>query len=178
MKRILRSAVSALLVIVTVGLWTSASSATAPIHHTVDLDETHVMAETPCGFPIQEHVHGTERISFHFDRDGDMTRMRIHGSNLRVSLTNLENGKTVESVLAGTTHVEFGDDGTDTVRITGLHGHLVVPGRGVVEQDSGMVLLASMGPGDPDPTVEQLSGRFDGEPGPFPELCEVLGDGS
>lgn len=178
MERVLRSTVAAGLAVVSLGLWTSTSAATPPDHQILELDETHVIAETPCGFPIQEHVHGTERVSFHFDRDGNMTRLRMHGSNLRISLTNMDNGKTVESVVAGTTHVELADDGTDTVRITGLHGHLVVPGDGVVEQDSGMVLLASMGPGDPDPTVEQLAGRFDGEPGPFPELCAVLGDDS
>ena len=176
MERIRRSTVATMLAVVTLGSWTSTSAATPPDHHTLELHETHVIAETPCGFPIQEHIHGTERVSVHYDGDGNMARLRVHGSNLRIVLTNMDNGKTVESVLAGTTHVEFGDDDTDTVRITGLHGHLVVPGDGVVEQESGMVLLASMGPGDPDPTVEQLAGRFDGQPGPFPELCAVLGD--
>lgn len=83
MKWILRRAVSAVLAIVILGLWTNTSGATPPHHMRVELDETHVVTETPCGFPIQEHLHGTERVSFHFDRDGNMTRVRIHGSDHR-----------------------------------------------------------------------------------------------
>lgn len=147
-----------------------------PLHHTIELDRRQVFA-SPCGFPIEEHLTGTERITVHFDAEGHPVRARFGGSNIRLAFTNLDNGKSVESVLASTAHVRYEETGASTIRISGLHGHLVVPGQGVVEQESGLVLLVRVSPSDP-PTVEQLSGRFDGQPGPFPELCDVLGGGA
>jgi hypothetical protein len=59
-----------------------------------------------------------------------------------------------------------------TVAVTGLGGHLIVPGQGVVAQDSGRFVLFFEGPDDEEPDVLFEGGRADG--GPFPALCEVL----
>lgn len=148
-------------------------AASQPLHETFHLDETRIF-ESPCGFPIEEHLFGTERISLHFDSNGDVTRGRFSGSNLRLRFMRLDTGSSVETPLNSTAHVVWEADGAQRVRITGLHGHLVVPGQGVVEQESGLVLVVDLGSDDGAPTVEQVSGRFDGPPGPFPELCDAL----
>ena len=64
------------------------------------------------------------------------------------------------------------DTGSATVTLTGLSGHLIVPGQGVVAQDSGRIVLFFEDPEDQEPDVLFESGRLDG--GPFPALCDIL----
>ena len=150
------------------------AGAIPPSHSTVPIDETFVepaAPDGPCAFPVEIHFVAELQLTRYFDRDGNEIRTltRLSGA----SATFSANGKSISDRQNQIEHVRI-DPGTGslTITLTGLAGHLVVPGRGVVAQDSGRLVLFFEGPDDAVPDVLFQGGRHDG--GPFPALCEIL----
>ena len=90
--------------------------------------------------------------------------------------TNLDTGKSAESNGSATARVVLGGgtDGRDSVKITGLQGHVAAPGSGSAAQDSGQLVIEAFGPNDEDPIFVSAHGLVEGMGGPFPEMCELL----
>jgi hypothetical protein len=149
------------------------AGAVAPVRETVAIDEMFVVPaapEGPCAFPVEVHFTGQLELTRFFDRDGN--EIRVLSRLLGASATFSANGKSISDMQNTIDHGRIDPEtGSITVAGTGV-AHLVVPGQGVVAQDSGRLVLFFEGPDDEEPDVLFEGGRADG--GPFPALCEVL----
>lgn len=131
-------------------------------------------AVAECGAPIVTDIDVSYTLVIRFPKDGAV-QVTDHLVT-HATLTNTDNGKTTKINQASTAHVTIGagTDGRDTVKITGLQGHVVAPGSGAAAQDSGQLVIEAFGPEDEDPIFVTAHGLFEGMGGPYPELCEVL----
>ena len=150
------------------------AGATPPERSTEHVDDTFVEPAAPvgpCAFPVQVHFTAQLEITRFFDRDGNEIRTltRFMGT----SATFSANGKSITDRQGGIQHITFDPEtGSSTLALTGLTGHLIVPGQGVVAQDSGRLVLFFESPDDVEPDFLFEAGRRDG--GPFPALCGIL----
>lgn len=131
-------------------------------------------ASDGCGFPISTDVEASFSVLVRFPRDGGVLvtdHFKFHATH-----TNLDTGKSATTNGSSTSHVVVGagTDGRDVAKITGLQGHIVVPGSGSAAQDSGQLVIETYGPNDPDPIFVSAHGVFEGMGGPLPELCDAL----
>ena len=150
------------------------ADATPPTRSTLAIDDTFAepaAPDGPCAFPVEVHFTAQLELTRFFDRDGNEIRTlsRLSGA----SATFSANGKSITDRQNPIEHVRIDPEtGSMTVAVTGLGGHLIVPGQGVVAQDSGRLVLFFEGPEDEEPDVLFEGGRADG--GPFPALCGIL----
>jgi hypothetical protein len=141
-----------------------------PVAH---VDETFTI-EDECDFPVVFHVEGDLRETLFFDRQGNVTRVLTVFPNFRVTLTNLETGKSITTPSPSVEHLTINPDGSAVLTVTGLSGHLIVGGGPPRAADVGRIVLFFSGPEDEDPDILFQAGKFND--GPFPQVCDVLGD--
>ncbi len=150
----------------------AAARAIPPEHFPVEhVDETFTI-EGECDFAIEGHVVGDLRHTHFFDQQGNEIRDLTVFPNFRVTFS--ANGKSITTVSPGVSHLTINPDGSATLTITGLQGHLVVGGGPPLASDVGRIVLFFSGPEDEEPDVIFQAGNFNF--GPFPQLCDVLAD--
>ena len=142
-----------------------------PPMRTVDqVDVTFMLPERLCGFPLVQYVTGTFHRTEFLDRDGQPVRILESGSKFRITITNPANGVSITTVQAVVGHVTLNEDGSGTLALTGLQGHLKDPDGGFIREDIGRMVLFF--PVDGPPTLLSEAGQFAG--GPFPDVCDLL----
>jgi len=143
-----------------------------PVEH---VDETFIIPaapEGPCSFAIEGHVVGNVRHTEFFDAEGNVVRALTVFPGFRVTFS--ANGKSITTVSIAVEHATINPDGSATIAITGLQGHLIVGGGPPLAADVGRLVLFFSGPEDFDPDIVFQAGKFNF--GPFPQLCDVLAD--
>jgi hypothetical protein len=146
--------------------------AVPPEHSVVQVDDVFPIPAGPdtCSFPIQGHVSGTIRTTTFFDKEGNPTREISVFPQFGVTFS--ANGKTISTVTPSVEHFTFNPDGSATLTITGLSGHLITGGGPPQAVDVGRVVFFFSSPTDEDPDLIFQAGKFND--GPFPQLCDVL----
>ena len=144
--------------------------AVPPVRTVEDVDVMFSLPDGACGFPLVQHVTGTFRRTEFLDGDGRLVRILESGSNFRITITNPANGVSITTVQAVVGHVTLNEDGSGTLALTGLQGHLKNPDGGFIREDIGRMVLFF--PVEGPPTLVSEAGQFAG--GPFPDLCDLL----
>jgi hypothetical protein len=124
----------------------------------------------PCAFAIQGHFTATIRTTEFFDSEGNLVRSITTFPGARITFS--ANGKSISTVSPSAEHFTLNPDGTATLTITGLSGHLITGGGPPLAADVGRVVFFFEGPTDMDPDLVFQAGQFND--GPFPQLCDVL----
>lgn len=157
-------------------LLVTAASAIPPEHFPVEhVDETFTIPaspEGPCAFPIDVHVVGDVRHTHFFDHEGNEIRELTVFPGWRVTFS--ANGKSITTVAPAVEHITINPDGSATIAITGLQGHLIVGGGPPLAADVGRIVFFFSSPDDEEPDILFQAGQFSF--GPFPQLCDVLAD--
>jgi hypothetical protein len=169
MRRLVALAVVALGALVVVAVATAGK----PTHTVMDIDDVFTIPaapEGPCAFEIEGHGTGQIRSTEFFDDAGNLTRVISVFPTARVTFS--ANGKSISTVTPSVEHITFSPDGSATVTITGLSGHLITGGGPPLAADVGRVVLFFSGPDDEEPDLLFQAGQFND--GPFPQLCDVL----
>jgi hypothetical protein len=143
-----------------------------PVVHVDETDTIPAAPRGPCAFPIEVHVVGDARHTHFFDKRGNVIRELTVFSRFRVTFS--ANGKSITTVSVASEHVKVNADGTATVALTGLQGHLIVRGGRPLAADVGRVVFFFSGPEDEEPDLVFQAGQFND--GPFPQLCDVLAE--
>ena len=138
-----------------------------PVEH---VDES-LIIDDRCDFPVVLRVEGDLRQTLFFDQ-GNVTRVLTVYPNFRVTLTNLETGKSITSPAPAVEHLNINLDGSALIAVTGLQGHLIVSGGPPQAADVGRLVLFVSGPEDEESEVVFQAGKFNF--GPFPQICDVL----
>ncbi len=164
-----------LLAVTGIGALTLGAVATAgpPSHSTETFDDVFTIPAAPagpCAFAIQGHATGTVKTTEFFDRAGNL--IRVISAFPRARVTFSANGKSISTVTPSVEHIKFNADGSATITITGLSGHLVTGGGPPLAVDVGRIVFFFSSPADTDPDVIFQAGKFND--GPFPQLCDVL----
>jgi hypothetical protein len=135
------------------------SAAGAPVQTTTEWNSTRVIPAGPetCAFPIQVHSEGL----IHDFLYPDGTLKRVLQQHFFTEWTNLENGKSVVSPLAGPGI--FYPDGT--IVIYGNNGRFIAQGSGPVYTDLGRTITTLEG-------VIFAAGQHSDTL--FPNVCEAL----
>ena len=162
----------AVLVLAGVASFSAASAdAAAPQQTVIHANDTFTV-EGICPFPIVETGQGTLRIIEFVDRNGNTTRELDITPGFRVSFS--ANGVTLTTVSVSVAHFRFNGDSA-TLAVTGLSGHISIPGEGTVALSAGRVLLEIS---DDDFRVVALNGSFSFGFGDLPpieaQLCDAL----
>lgn len=144
--------------------------AVPPVRTVEAVDVTFQLPESLCGFPMVQHVTGTFRRTEFLNAEGQPVRILESGSNFRITVTNPANGLQVTTVQAVVGHVTLNEDGSGTLALTGLQGHLKDPDGGFIREDIGRLVLFF--PVDGPPTVLSEAGQHAG--GPYPDVCALL----
>jgi hypothetical protein len=158
-----------------VGVLAAGAVATAgpPTHSTETFDDVFTIPAAPagpCAYAIQGHSTGTVKTTEFVDRSGNLIRAIDVFPRARVTFS--ANGKSISTVTPSVGHTTFNADGSATVAITGLSGHLVTGGGPPQAVDVGRIVFYFSSPDDMDPDVLFQAGKFND--GPFPQLCDVL----
>jgi hypothetical protein len=151
----------------------SAASASPPQRTVFPINETFTVSDI-CPFPIVETVHGTARIMDFTDQSGNVVRETDLTPGLKVSFS--ANGITLSTASPSLIHATFNADGTETLTVTGLSGHISIPGQGTVALSAGRFVLLLTD--DQPPQVLAENGTFSFGFGDLPpieeQLCSVL----
>ena len=165
------------VLVATVGVSALALAAVAtagkPVHSSMQIDETFTIPAAPlgpCAFAIQGHATGIIKTKEFVDDDGNLTR--VIAAFPKAQVTFSANGKSISTVTPSVEHITFHPDGSATVTITGLSGHLITGGGPPLAADVGRIVLFFDSPTDMDPDLLFQAGQFND--GPFPQLCDVL----
>ena len=158
-----------------VGALTVVAVATAgrPTHSVEDIDDEFTIPAAPagpCAFAIQGHATGTIKSTEFFDDSGNLTRVISAFPRARVTFS--ANGKSISTVTPSVEHITFNSDGSATLTITGLSGHLITGGGPPLAADVGRIVFFFSSPTDMEPDLIFQAGLFND--GPFPQLCDVL----
>jgi hypothetical protein len=148
--------------------------AVPPQHFPVEHVDESFIIEDECEFPVVLRVEGDLQQTLFFDRHGNVTRVLTVFPNYRVTLTNLETGKSITSPAPAVEHLNINPDGSAVITVTGLQGHLILSGGPPQAADVGRLVLFVSGPEDEDSDVVFQAGKFNF--GPFPQICDVLAD--
>jgi hypothetical protein len=146
------------------------AGAARPVRETIPLDNSFLDTEScdPYGFDpeidLQVSFVGQARIVRFFDRQGNLTRVHVHGSDV-ATVTNPANGKTAQGV---DRWLEIDNRRTGEYTIVGLYYHLNFPGAGIVLLEAGRITF------DAEGNVVHLSGPHDVFEGNFGALCHAL----
>jgi hypothetical protein len=149
------------------------ATAGRPSHSVASLDEAFTIPAAPagpCAFAIQGRATGTIKTTEFFDRAGNLTRAISVFPRARVTFS--ANGKSISTVTPSVEHLTVHPDGSATLTITGLSGHLIVGGGPPLAADVGRIVFFFSSPTDMDPDLIFQAGQFND--GPFPQLCGVL----
>jgi hypothetical protein len=139
-----------------------------PVEH---IDETFTIpAGEECAFAVEVHVVGDLRHTHFFDKQGNEIRDLTVFPGFRVTFS--ANGKSITTTSTAPEHVTINPDGSATVTITGLQGHLVGIGGPPMASDVGRLVFFFSGPDDEEPDLLFEAGKHNF--GPFPQLCDVL----
>jgi hypothetical protein len=144
----------------------------SPVEHVDETDTIPAAPEGPCAFPVEVHVVGDLRRTEFFDKQGNVIR-ELHVFP-GFTLTFSANGKSITTRSTAPEHITFNPDGSVTVAVTGLQGHIVGIGGPPGASDVGRLVLFFSGPDDEEPEVLFEAGNHNF--GPFPQLCDVLAD--
>jgi hypothetical protein len=141
----------------------------------VEVDDTFVppIFEQACGFPVEIHVEGELRIITRTDAAGNVVSVITTYPQFKITHTNVETGEAIITPSPAMDKTTYNADGSFTVAINGLLGHLVVPGEGQTAADVGRIVLYFSGPDDEQPDIMFQAGQSNN--GPLPQLCELLG---
>jgi hypothetical protein len=166
-----RLALAALALAGVASLSAASADAAAPQQTVLPINDTFTVTDI-CPFPIVEHAEGTLRIIDFVDQNGNPTRELFITPGLRVSFS--ANGVTLTTVSPSVGHTTFNDDSA-TVMITGLSGHISIPGQGTLALSAGRILAVIT---DDDFQIFAVNGTFSfgfGEFGPIEaQLCAAL----
>jgi hypothetical protein len=166
-----RLALAALALAGVASLSAASVHAAAPQQTVVPINDTVTVTDI-CPFPIVEHAEGTLRIIDFVDQNRNPTRELFITPGLTVSFS--ANGVTLTTVSPSVGHTTFNDDSA-TVMITGLSGHISIPGEGTVALSAGRILAVIT---DDDFQIVAVNGTFSfgfGEFGPIEaQLCAAL----
>jgi hypothetical protein len=149
------------------------ATAGRPSHSVANLDEVFTIPAAPagpCAFAIQGHATGTMKTTEFVDGAGNLTRAISVFPRARVTFS--ANGKSISTVTPSVEHLTINPDGSATLTITGLSGHLITGGGPPLAADVGRIVFFFSGPTDMDPDLIFQAGQFND--GPFPQLCSVL----
>jgi hypothetical protein len=149
------------------------ATAGPPTHSVVPIDDVFTIPAAPlgpCAFAIQGHATGTIKTTEFFDREGNLVRVISAFPTARITFS--ANGKSISTVTPSVEHFTFNPDGTATLTITGLSGHLITGGGPPQAADVGRIVFFFESPTDMDPDLVFQAGQFND--GPFPQLCDVL----
>ncbi len=166
-----RLALAALALAGVASLSTASAGAAAPQQTVLPIDDTFTVTDI-CPFPIVEHAEGTLRIIDFVDQNGNPTRELFITPGLTVSFS--ANGVTLTTVSPSVGHIALNDDSA-TVMITGLSGHISIPGQGTVALSAGRIVAVIT---DDEPQIVAMNGTFSFGFGDLPpieaELCAAL----
>jgi len=143
-----------------------------PVVHLDEMEMIPAAPEGPCPFAIDVHVVGDIRFTQFLDAEGNVIRELTVFPRFRITFS--ANGKSITTVSTAVEHGTVNPDGSATVAVTGLQGHIIVGGGPPLAADVGRLVLFFTGPEDEDPDVLFQAGKFNF--GPFPQLCDVLAD--
>ena len=90
----------------------------------------------------------------------------------KARVTFSANGKSISTGTPSVEHLTVNPDGSATMTITGLSGHLITGGGPPQAVDVGRIVFFFSSPTDMDPDLIFQAGQFND--GPFPQLCDVL----
>jgi hypothetical protein len=166
-----RLALAALALAGVASLSAASADAAAPQQTVLPINDTFTVTDI-CPFPIVEHAEGTLRIIDFVDQNGNATRELFITPGLTVSFS--ANGVTLTTVSPSVGHIAFNDDSA-TVMITGLSGHISIPGQGTVALSAGRIVAVFT---DDEPQIVAMNGTFSFGFGDLPpieaELCAAL----
>jgi hypothetical protein len=149
----------------------ASADAAAPQQTVLPVNDTFTVTDI-CPFQIVEHAEGTVRIIDFVDQNGNPTRELFITPGFRVSFS--ANGVTLSTVSVSVGHTTFNDDSA-TIAITGLSGHISVPGQGTVALSAGRILAVIT---DDEFQIVAMNGTFSFGFGDLPpieeQLCAVL----
>jgi hypothetical protein len=149
----------------------ASADAAAPQQTVIPIDETFTVDDI-CPFPIVETGQGTLRVIDFVDQNGNTTRELDITPGFRVTFS--ANGVTLSTVSVSLAHITFSDDSA-TIAITGLSGHISVPGQGTVALSAGRIVAVVT---DDDFNIVAMNGTFSFGFGDLPpieeQLCAVL----
>jgi hypothetical protein len=167
----IRLALATLALAGVASLSATSANAAAPQQTVIPINEAFVVGDI-CPFPIVETVKGTLRIIDFVDQSENPTRELDISPGLRVSFS--ANGVTLTTVSPSVGHITFNDD-TATVMITGLSGHISIPGQGTVALSAGRILGVIT---DDEFQIVAMNGTFSFGFGDLPpieaQLCDAL----
>jgi len=165
-----RSLVAAPLALAALLTFATSTFAATPIRTT---EHVNLIVPAPtefCGFALVSHIEGTVRQTIFVDRNGDPERILETRASFRITLINPASGASLTSVSSASGHVTLNPDGSETVAITGLQGHVKSPDGGFVAVDVGLLVVHF--PIGAPPVILRQAGQFAG--GPFPTVCDLL----
>jgi hypothetical protein len=149
----------------------ASADATAPQQTVIRINNTFTVNDI-CPFPIVESAQGTLRIIDFVDQNGNTTRELDITPGFRVSFS--ANGVTLTTVSVSLAHFTFNDDSA-TLTITGLSGHISIPGQGTVALSAGRIVAIVT---DDNFHIVAMNGTFSFGFGDLPpieaQLCDAL----
>jgi hypothetical protein len=152
-------------------LCAASAQAAAPQQTVIPINDVFTVDDI-CPFPILETGQGTARIIDFVDQNGNTTRELDITPGFRVTFT--ANGVTLSTVSVSVAHATFNGDSA-TISITGLSGHISIPGQGTLALSAGRIVAAVT---DDDFDIVSMTGTFSFGFGDLPpieaQLCDAL----
>jgi hypothetical protein len=166
-----RLALVALALAGVASLSAASADAAAPQQTVISINNTFTVNDI-CPFPIVESAQGTLRIIDFVDQNGNTTREVDITPGFRITFS--ANGVTLTTVSPSLAHITFNDD-SETLAITGLSGHISIPGQGTVALSAGRIVAIVT---DDDFQIVAMNGTFSFGFGDLPpieaQLCDAL----
>src|SRR4029450_11589416 len=123
-------------------------------------------------FPIVESGQGTARIIDFVDQNGHTTRELDLAPGF--TAPSPAHGVPLTTVSPALPHITFNDD-SETFAITGLSGHISIPGQGTLALSAGRIVAVVT---DDDFQIVAMNGTFSFGVGDLPpieaQLCDAL----
>ena len=142
-----------------------------PQQTVIPIDATFTVDDI-CPFPIVGSGQGTARIIDFVDQNGNTTRELDITSGFRVTFS--ANGVTLTTVSVSVAHITVNDD-SETLAITGLSGHISIPGQGTVALSPGRIVAVVS---DDTFNIVAMNGTFSFGFGDLPpieaQLCDAI----
>jgi hypothetical protein len=164
-----RIALSLVVGAIVAALGVGAATAAPPQQSVFSIDDTFTV-DGICDFPIVEQGQGKGRIIQFVDRNGNVTREIDLTPGFRVSFS--ANGITLTTVSTSVGHGIFNSDGTATLMVTGLSGHIAIPGQGTIALSAGR--FVAIFSDEEEPQVIAMNGSFSFGFGGLPPIEEQL----
>ena len=145
----------------------ASADAAAPQQTVIPINDTFTVDDI-CPFPIVETGQGTLRIIDFVDQNGNTTRELDITPGFRITFS--ANGDTLSTVSVSLAHITFNDDSA-TIAITGLSGHISIPGQGTLALSAGRIIAVVT---DDDFNIVAMNGTFSFGFGDLPPIEEQL----